>query len=50
MKKWIDANEITMIHELPTREFIRQMYKKMREKPQFDKNKDVKNKKSNYKK
>lgn len=36
MKKWIDANEIRMINELPTKE-LREIDIDMREKPNFNK-------------
>ncbi len=44
MKKWIDANEIEMVHELPTQE-LRQIDKDMRKIPQFNKNNKDKTKK-----
>lgn len=49
MKKWIDANEIKMIHELPTKK-LRQIDKNMRKKPNFDKYKDNKKRQGNYEK
>lgn len=36
MKRWIDANEIEMIHELPTHK-LRQIDKEMSSKPNFNK-------------
>lgn len=45
-KKWIDANEINMVHELPNRK-LRDIDYEMRKKPNFDKleiNKNNKNK------
>jgi hypothetical protein len=39
MKKWIDASEIKMVHELPTRK-LRQTDKEMRETPISNKCKD----------
>lgn len=43
-KKWIDANVITMIHELPDRK-LRELDKEMRKKPNFEKEKDELSKK-----
>lgn len=36
MGKWIDASEIGMIHELPTKD-LRELDKEMRKKPKFNK-------------
>ena len=43
MKRWIDANKIEMIHELPTRR-LRRIDKEMREKPRYDKRNEKKKK------
>lgn len=47
-KKWIDANEIIMIHELPTSK-LREIDKTMREKPNFNKTKNKAKKKRPFK-
>ncbi len=40
-KKWVDANKISMIHELPNKN-LRDIDYEMRKKPNFDKNSNSK--------
>ena len=47
MKKWIDASEIKMIHELEDSQ-LRELDIEMRKIPKFDKNKENKNKRNKY--